>query len=1815
MIKHITHFFLLVFFASSNSASADFVQDIINDVPDAPNNVRAEALASDQIAISWEYNDEDEKVNHFLIERADESTLGGFKEVHNVNKHTRSVIDDNLQAQTTYQYRVLASNPDGNSDPSSIVEATTLLAAPNAPTNLTANGLTGTSIRLSWEHDMINSEKIVIERSNLLGSFSEVGETSVENTTYDDENLLPLVVYNYRVKAVSATEESSEYSNTASSTTALLATAPNAPSGLAAPGITSNSVTLSWTDNSDNEDNFIVEKATVSTGPFTTLATLAPDITTTTDTDVSPNTTYYYQVKAINGVDDSEYTAVLEVTTLDVAPAVPSGLTASPASTTSISLQWTDNSSNEDNFILERSATADGTYTPFTLAANLEEYSDTGLDPNTTYYYKIKALNAAGSSVYTDIASAKTNDVAPVPPSVLQVTAKTASTVSLAWTDASDNELYFILERSSTSATTGFTKIVERAANATTYLDDELAPNTTYWYRIKAHNAAGDSEYSGISVTTNDVPAKVPTALVASAISTSSIKLTWTDNANNEDNYVVERSSTGGEGTFTVITSSLAANTNTFTNSGLKSNTTYYYRVKAVNEAGSLGYSAQANATTSKDLPTTPSELRSTVVTASTITLIWNDNSGNETGFVLERSLTTEDEDFSIVANIPANNETYTDEGLSSNTTYFYRIRAKNADGFSETYSNEPGITTEREAGPPAAPTKLTAHAVTTFLIKLEWQDNADNETSYIIERYTDPENITKINLPSNTEVYENIGLSANTTYYYKVIASNNDGVTESNIVSATTLANAQPPTAPTALSASAVSTVQINLRWTDNSDSEANFIIERSTTSDPESFKFIAAVNANITEYQNFGLSPDTRYYYRVQAQNQDGPSIFSNTANAKTSQSPQPPAAPSSIQATGVSTAQINITWIDNSDNESGFEILRAESQDGAFGIAGIVGVDKEVFQNTGLNSNTTYYYKVRAINQDGASAFTSTVSAATSNTRKPPVSPSSLTATGVSTGQINLSWIDNSDSETGFEIQRGLSLEGPFTFVALTAGNVTTYESTGLSPNVTYFYQVRATNTDGNSTFTNIANATTLEVGTPPMPPTGLTALGVSRTQINLSWQDNSENETEFEIERSIGDTLNFEIVQAGLNANDTTYENTGLTPGTNYFYRLRAVNGDGKSTYSNYISAFTLEKSTPPAPPSDLYGIAQSQTAIELFWTDNSNNEIEFILERAEESNGERGTFNPIEASISSNSISYVNTGLSSNTKYWYRIKAVNEDGESTYSESTFIITSVGGKDVLVLLKSNFPQFYIDGSENITISITVAEPQDIQTMVFKYKGIAATKWEEKNISTDNNEYEIQVTQADLDQIGIEYYFEAIDELGNPYVSPVGYTYLRYEETGIVLDKLKSGETVQDYQMISIPLDLDQKNIVNVLEDDLGPYDPSKWRLFHFEDTIRFEKGDFANIEPGKGYWLIIKEKDTLDTGAGNVVEVTQDKPFELQLKKGWNQIGNPYMIEISWNEVLLANENSDFIGPLRTYNGSYSEDQTLGVFQGAYVHADQDVKIIFPIGVWEGSNEGRYTTSSERSTSTLNDTKGWNINFSLSSGNLNYNLGGLGMHSQAKESKDRFDRIALPRFLDYIDVNFEHPEYFSPKFTKDVVPLQESFIWDMIVVSSLGNTPVTVSWQKTIPVPVGMNLVLFDVEKQKPVDMRGQNSYKVAGEDVKLQVYYGDDEFIEEHLNAYFINIGEVFPNPFSEEFLIPVSLPASESSYVINVKIYNSIGNQVVPTYDFTVEDGFHEIKLHNNPLQNLNKGLYFYKITIGQKDKTLKEASGRIIKK
>jgi len=285
--------------------------------------------------------------------------------------------------------------------------------------------------------------------------------------------------------------------------------------------------------------------------------------------------------------------------------------------------------------------------------------------------------------------------------------------------------------------------------------------------------------------------------------------------------------------------------------------------------------------------------------------------------------------------------------------------------------------------------------------------------------------------------------------------------------------------------------------------------------------------------------------------------------------------------------------------------------------------------------------------------------------------------LTATAVSSSQINLAWVDTNTNESNYFVERSLSSTSGFTQIASLAANVKSYSSTGLAAGTTYYYRVRASSKSGAySTYSNVASARTTSLApTPTPPPSGipiapsnLISSSPSSSQITLAWTDNSTNETGFKVERAPASAGPWTYIGATA---ATGYGDTGLAAGTTYFYRVQAYNTSGNSAYSNTTSATTQGGSLLPATPTGLISTAVSSSQINLTWADTSSNESGFKIERSTATApwAQIGT-------TAANVASFSSTGLAASTTYSYRVRATSTAGDSGYSNTASAATSGG-----------------------------------------------------------------------------------------------------------------------------------------------------------------------------------------------------------------------------------------------------------------------------------------------------------------------------------------------------------------------------------------------------------------------------------------------------------------------------------------------------------------------------------------------------------
>lgn len=392
-----------------------------------------------------------------------------------------------------------------------------------------------------------------------------------------------------------------------------------------------------------------------------------------------------------------------------------------------------------------------------------------------------------------------------------------------------------------------------------------------------------------------------PTDLVALAFY-DQINLLWTDNAPDEEGFIVERKT--GIDPYTEI-ATLGKDTTFFLDTKLTPRKTYYYRVKAFHSVSESDYSNEAFATTDYPpnqaaIPVAPSDLVARVINGVTVELRWNDNSLNEQGFRIERR--TPGYEFASVGEVSTDVRLYKDDKTDQDHKYVYRVQAFNSKGSSE-YSNEVLVETkkpvqnpgESNGSPPAAPTNLLVE-MRNRVMYFTWEDQSDNEEGFrIYLSINDFENYAMHRqFPKDTVQFEDGSLYIpDTTFYCKVVAFNQEGESppsNEQMIRIRPQEALLPPVAPTDLKAKEVYEKDIVLEWKDNADNETGYKLERRKVSESK-FTLIQDLPANQTQFRDQNLEIGSTYFYRVFAYNESGSSASSNTLEVTTKGTSQPP------------------------------------------------------------------------------------------------------------------------------------------------------------------------------------------------------------------------------------------------------------------------------------------------------------------------------------------------------------------------------------------------------------------------------------------------------------------------------------------------------------------------------------------------------------------------------------------------------------------------------------------------------------------------------------------------------------------------------------------------------------------------------------------------------------------------------------------------------------------------------------------------------------------------------------------------------------
>ncbi len=1243
-------------------------------VPAAPSGLATSGITETGITLSWTKS---ATATAYKVRKASGDSWTTLGDVATYNF-------TGLSAGTSYSLQVLANNAGGDSASVSI-DASTL---PVAPTGLATSGITQTAITLSWTKSTGATAYKVRKGTD---SWTTLGDVA----TYTFSGLDANTAYTLQVLASNAGGDSAS----ASSSATTLPNAPSAPTSLTTSGISQTGITLAWTK-ATGATAYKVRKGTDS---WTTLG----DVATYNFTGLSAGTSYSLQVLASNAGGDSA-AASIDASTL---PAVPTGLTTSGITQTSITLNWTK-STGATGYQVNG-----GALTDWTTLGDVATYTFTGLTANTQYTVQVRAQNTGGTSSAAS-SDATTLPDAPGAPTGLTTSGISQTSITLNWTKPAGGTGYQV----NGGALSAWTN----TGDVATYTFTGLSANTQYTLQLRSLNSGGNS--GAVSAAAKTLP-NSPSSPTTSAVTNNSIKLSWTASAGGADSYEVSSDSStwvdsGGSdtehtfsgldadtaytlqvraknssgvsaavsaaartlvnppGTPTSLSTSgitqtaitlnwtkhaeatgyqvnggtLSAWTNagdvaTYEFTGLSANTQYTLQVRAQNQGGN----SSAVSTATKTLPNAPTSPSTSAITNNSIKLSWTASVGGADSYEVSS-------DSSTWVDSGGSDTEHTFSGLDADTAYTLQVRAKNSAGVSTAVS----VAARTLANAPAAPTGLTTSGITQSAITLSWTKST-GATAYKVRKDSGDSWTTL----GDVATYTFSSLTLNTQYTLQVIANNAGGDSAAASINARTLPNA--PAAPTGLSSSGITQTSITLSWTKSTGATA-YKVRTGTTG---SF----TVLGDVATYTFTGLTANTAYTLQVLASNAGGDSSTAQIS-ATTNNVPPPatPAAPTGLSTSGITQTAITLDWT----KSTGATAYTVRIDTDFWTPLG----DVATYTFSGLTADTAYSLEVLASNDGGDSASASINARTLPNL---PAAPTSLSASNYTPTSITLGWT-KSTGATAYKVRK----DSGDSWTIL--GDVATYQFTGLTANTQYTLEVVANNAGGDSAAASI-NESTL-----PAMPIGLTTSGITQTAITLSWTK-STGATGYDVQ---GGTLN-----SWTDVGDVdTYTFSGLTVNTQYDLIVRAKNSDGTTAGASITTRTLTQQANALASPSGVNTSGITKTAITLNWTkvsDATSYEVDGGVLTGWTDIGDVAA--------------YTFSGLDDNTQYSLQVRAKD-------SQRTSVSVSVTAQ---TLLNVNAPQ-NLRASEIEDTQVTLqwsdpVEPQSLQiqaAMNYQVRGGMVSSW---------------------------------------------------------------------------------------------------------------------------------------------------------------------------------------------------------------------------------------------------------------------------------------------------------------------------------------------------------------------------------------------------------------------------------------------------------------------------------------------------------
>ena len=445
-------------------------------------------------------------------------------------------------------------------------------------------------------------------------------------------------------------------------------------------------------------------------------------------------------------------------------------------------------------------------------------------------------------------------------------------------------------------------------------------------------------------------------------------------------------------------------------------------------------------------------------------------------------------------------------------------------------------------------------------------------------------------------------------------------------------------PAAPVVTAGNSAVSGKPMLTW-DAVDGATSYRVYRATSQNG-TYSLLGSVTT--TTYVNTGAKDGVTYYYKVTAVNDSGESAFSNIVSGQNKAVTPKPAAPVVKIGNSATSGKPMLTWNAVSGATS-YKVYRATSQNGTYSLLGTVTATSYI--NTGAKDGVTYYYKVKAVNSAGESAYSNIVSGQSKAVTPKPAAPVVKIGHSASSGKPMLTW-NAVDGAASYKVYRATSQNG--TYSLLGSVTVTSYTNTGAKDGVTYYYKVKAVNSAGESPYSNIVSGQSKAVTPKPAAPVVKAGNSATSGKPILTWNA-VDGAASYKVYRATAKNGAYSVINT---TKALTYTNTGAALGTTYYYKVEALDAAGKSLgFSDVVEG--------KVAPVLAVGYSSVSGKPQLTWKAVPG-ATEYQVYRSTQQNSGYTKINTTTAT------SYVNTGAKANTTYYYKIVAVKGTAVSDFS---------------------------------------------------------------------------------------------------------------------------------------------------------------------------------------------------------------------------------------------------------------------------------------------------------------------------------------------------------------------------------------------------------------------------------------------------------------------------------------------------------------------------------------------------------------------